>query len=251
MNLLLRCATVIERLHLLGRKTETQSVQPVSVVCVSDTHNLKPVLPSGDILIHAGDLSGKGSFEQLQDQLDWLDQQPHKHKIVIAGNHDLLLDPEFVDKFPQRIIERPGTCRVDLKSGGLIYLCNEATELTLQSGRKLKVYASPLTPQFGSWAFQYPPIRDVWKNAVPDDTDILITHGPPALYMDFARGRHAGCPHLLRELHRTRPTLHVFGHIHPGRGVEPTQFDAVRIEHDYIQLGNGSYRNLLKMMVEL
>lgn len=66
---------------------------PISVVCVSDTHNSQPVLPDGDILIHAGDMTQSGSFKELQVTLDWLNAQPHPHKIVIAGNHDKLLDP--------------------------------------------------------------------------------------------------------------------------------------------------------------
>lgn len=89
----------------------------IRIVCISDTHNLQPELPDGDLLLHAGDLSQRGSFDEIQAQLDWLNAQPHKQKIVIAGNHDLLLDPEFVDRFPERIIERAGTARSDLRWG--------------------------------------------------------------------------------------------------------------------------------------
>jgi 3',5'-cyclic AMP phosphodiesterase CpdA len=70
---------------------------PVTVVCVSDAHNTKPLLPPGDLLIHAGDLTCIGTFDELQTQIDWLNAQPHKY---IAGNKDLLLDPAIVDQFP-------------------------------------------------------------------------------------------------------------------------------------------------------
>ncbi len=58
---------------------------PVAAVCVSDTHNLQPQLPDGDLLLHAGDLTDAGTFKELQEQLDWLNKQPHIHKVVIAG----------------------------------------------------------------------------------------------------------------------------------------------------------------------
>jgi len=58
---------------------------PIAVVCISDTHNLQPQLPDGDLLLHAGDLTEAGTFQELQEQLDWLNNQPHRHKVVIAG----------------------------------------------------------------------------------------------------------------------------------------------------------------------
>jgi Calcineurin-like phosphoesterase len=68
----------------------------ITIVCISDPHNSKPSLPDGDILLHYGDLSQYGTFAEIQAQLDWLNSQPHKHKIVIAGNHNLILDESFV-----------------------------------------------------------------------------------------------------------------------------------------------------------
>lgn len=63
----------------------------ITVVCISDTHNLQRDLPAGDILLHAGDLTQKGTFQELQDQINWLDKQPHRYKIVIGGE----LKPPF------------------------------------------------------------------------------------------------------------------------------------------------------------
>ncbi|KAG8627793.1 hypothetical protein KVT40_003666 [Elsinoe batatas] len=210
-----KCA---ERIYSLRRARSELDLarntrRAIRVVCVSDTHNYKPVLPEGDLLIHAGDLSEKGTFKEIQDQLDWLKKQPHRHKVVIAGNHDLLLDPEFVSD--------------------------------------VKLYASPLTPQFGTWAYQYPPVRDVYKNVLPLDTEILVTHGPPMLYMDRVKERHAGCPHLLREVHRVRPRLHIYGHIHPGHGMEKVRFDELQRRYDVIRLGQGSAWHFWRMAVAL
>ena len=72
---------------------------PIRVVCISDTHNATPPLPYGDILIHAGDLTAHSTFDELQSQLHWLSAQSYTHKIVIMGNHDLMLDKECHDRF--------------------------------------------------------------------------------------------------------------------------------------------------------
>lgn len=136
-----------------------QVVGPITIVCISDTHTTQPQLQGGDLLPHAGDPSQNGSFNEIQAQLDWLNTQPHKHKIVIGGNHDLLLDPVFVDRFPARIFEGPGSRRSDLRWGSVIYLQDDFVDLQFDNRRKLKIYGAPSTQQFGNWPFQYPPIR--------------------------------------------------------------------------------------------
>src|SRR6188768_3083249 len=70
-----------------------EPINPVAVVCISDTHNHQPSeTPAGEILIHAGDLTQSGTLEELQASLNWINSCPHLYKIVIAGNHDLFLD---------------------------------------------------------------------------------------------------------------------------------------------------------------
>lgn len=199
---------------------------PTSIVCISDTHCTQPEVPDGDVLLHAGDLTNKGTFEEIQAQLDWIKRLPHRHKIVIAGNHDVLLDPDYITRHPDRIYEGVGTSRTDLDWGDVVYLNGSSTCLNLSADgtrdRSLKIYGSPWTEQYGTWAFQYSPIRDIWTNAVPNDTDILLVHGPPKGHLD-STGK--GCPHLLREIRRVRPRLVVFGHIHAGYGREEISYD--------------------------
>lgn len=74
---------------------------PITIVCVSDTHGTQPPLPPGDVLLHAGDLSVWGSLAEIQEQLNWLDAQPHAQKVLIAGNHDLLFDTDFQRAHPE------------------------------------------------------------------------------------------------------------------------------------------------------
>ncbi|KAI7083660.1 hypothetical protein KC356_g7373 [Hortaea werneckii] len=73
--------------------------EKIRIVCISDTHNKAPgegyTLPSGDILIHAGDLTNQGSLSEIQKAVSWLSKADFKTKIVIAGNHDLSLDPNY------------------------------------------------------------------------------------------------------------------------------------------------------------
>ena len=195
---------------------------PIKVVCVSDTHNKTPQLPDGDVLSHAGDLAGHGIFAELQAQLDWLKQQPRLFKVVIAGNHDRILDASHVT--PATVTRKTppdSRCAEDLDWGSMIYLENSSTSLELPGGRKLSIYGCPLTPQFGPWAFQYPVKDEVWRQRIPGGTDVLLTHGPPYAHLDRNDyGGRMGCPHHLRELERARPRLIVCGHIHEDGGKE-------------------------------
>ena len=73
-----------------------------------------------------------------------------------------------------------------------------------------------------SWAFNRDrgeDIKQYWDN-IPNNTDVLITHGPPYGYCDeayrvgFDITEHVGCKDLLDATLRIAPKLHIFGHIH-------------------------------------
>lgn len=142
--------------------TTTPNTSPVRIVCISDTHNRQPMLPLGDILIHAGDLTENGSFEEVQNGLTWLSSQPHRYKKFVAGNHDVFLDEAFLAKYPER---RYGESRTkqDLDWGSVIYLQDSAITLSIPASeqgkerRSLTVFGSLWTPQYGISAFQYHP----------------------------------------------------------------------------------------------
>ncbi|KAK8024606.1 hypothetical protein PG993_012672 [Apiospora rasikravindrae] len=235
----------------------------VSVVCISDTHNNQVPLPDADVLVHAGDLTQSGSLAELQAAVAWLRAQPHQHKIVVAGNHDILLDPDCDYKHPKlapddldgRVRRRRlrDEERAQIDWGDIEYLCDSSTWITLQgrNGKKrLKVYGSPRSPRNGNWAFQYP--REdggkVWEDRVPDDTDILVTHCPPRAHLDL-NGK-LGCGHLLQELWRVRPALrlHVFGHVHEGHGHEWVPFDALQHAYEQTVSAGGGFWNLCKVV---
>lgn len=221
-----------------------QNQNPITAICISDTHNQQLELPSGDLLIHAGDLSKGGTFSEIQAQLNWLNLQEHPYKVIIGGNHDRILDPSFHGRHPRLLPEEPALG--DLNWGSLIYLENSSCTLEFSNGRSLNIYGSPYVPSCGSWAFTYPPDNDIWHNAIPSDTDIVVTHGPPKWHLDATlRGEHIGCPHLLRELKRVRPQLVVCGHVHEAHGEEKLLFDGIENAWEKIMETNSSSGSLL------
>ncbi|KAK5624285.1 hypothetical protein RRF57_000001 [Xylaria bambusicola] len=233
--------TVIAQKLYSWRRVTHKTLDPqsqVSVVCISDTHNSQCAIPAGDILIHAGDLTQSGSLEELQATISWLRDQTHQFKIVIAGNHDILLDPSKDDEHGNA-----ATVRQKIEWGNIRYLQDSSTTVILRE-RQLKIYGSPKSPRHGNWAFQYARETDIWKHTVPNDTDILITHGPPRAHLDLTT---LGCPHLLRELWRVHPSLHVFGHVHEGYGHEWIQFDSLQAAYERAMLAGG-LRNLIGVL---
>lgn len=213
---------------------------PVSVVCISDTHNNQPSLPEGDILIHAGDLTQSGSFQEIQATLDWLrSHDAFQHIIVIAGNHDNLLDPSRDrDASDQEQ-------RASLDWGDIVYLQDSSEHLKCRNGRRLQVYGSPHSPKNGNWSFQYPRQTDTWSGRIPSDVDILITHCPPQGHLDATQ---IGCAHLLQELWRARSALHVFGHVHAGYGREWLLFDTLQKAYERVITARGGILNLLHLL---
>ncbi|KAI1640030.1 calcineurin-like phosphoesterase [Biscogniauxia mediterranea] len=191
--------------------------QPIKIVFLSDTHeSIVENVPDGDLLIHCGDLVNDGTAASIQKQIDWLVSLPHQHKVLVCGNHDSWFD------INSRSEEDSLACRsVDLKT--IRYLERKSITLNFKDGRRLNIYGAPDIPICGGPdnAFQYPVDQPPWDNTIPLDTEILITHTPPRHHLDLS----LGCPGLLKEIWRKRPKVHVFGHVHWGRGMQPVFWD--------------------------
>lgn len=176
----------------------------VTLVAMADTHMFHDelVVPEGDVLVHAGDLTRGGSVRELEKAAAFLRALPHPHKLVVAGNHERCL--ESTPALARRALE------------GLTYLEDEAVTVC-----GLRFWGSPWQPWFMDWAFNLPrgrALADKWA-LVPADTDVLVTHGPPRGYGDRVRdSRREGCDDLLARLRVLQPMLHVFGHIHEDPG---------------------------------
>lgn len=179
----------------------------MTLTLISDTHfrHSQLELPGGDMLIHAGDLCGQGTEGEALAFLRWFGEQPYSHKIFIAGNHDWFFE-EYDKAYIDKVIPK-----------NIHYLNDSGVEI-----EGLKIWGSPVQPEFCDWAFNRKKGADInkhWK-LIPKGTDILITHGPPFGILDTtASNYNAGCEMLLKKVNQIKPKLHVFGHIHEGYGM--------------------------------
>jgi predicted phosphohydrolase len=176
------------------------------IVAVADTHTFENELgpvPDGDLFVHAGDLLRRGTLDELAPVAAWIRSLPHPFKVVVAGNHDWAF-----------ISAREAA--LDLLGPDVIYLEDSTTTIA-----GLRFWGSPWQPEYNSWAFNLPRgarLAERWA-AIPAETDVLITHGPPRGYGDTTSvaGRQ-GCDDLLAAIDRVQPALHLFGHIHQDGG---------------------------------
>lgn len=177
------------------------------IACLSDQHGNLPKVPECDLLLIAGDICpvGEAPIQRLwlQHAFDtWLKSLVGRMDVVgVSGNHDWVFQHYGHRAAPN-----------------LKWTYLEDSE-TLWKG--LKIYGSPHQPIFFNWAFNLPEpeLAEKWA-AIPDDTDILLLHGPPHGVGDFSpHGKvHTGSPSLLQRIEQVQPKLAVFGHIHSGYG---------------------------------
>ncbi len=193
------------------------------LICVADTHQFHDelVVPDGDVFICAGDVGRGGDIEELEAFFSWFRRFPHKHKLFVPGNHDgCLEDAATLKRF-----------RADIED--VVILVDEACIID-----DIKFYGSPWTPTFHDWAFMRArgaELAETWRH-IPNDTDVLITHGPPFRILDDVSGyrfglteeqanqlddrdRFQGCEALRTRVFDVVPRVHLFGHIHARRGL--------------------------------
>jgi Icc-related predicted phosphoesterase len=224
----------------------------MKIVCIADTHAKTlpdSMLPDGDVLVHAGDVTNNGKRLQMESMSQWfthLADTKYEHIVFVAGNHDFMLDAFRTEGHEYavngRLFPHP---RVH-------YLRDERLWLNFmdgKAGRTLKFWGTPWTIS-GNWAFSEmdrSKRREIFAK-IPLDTNVLISHGPPYSILDRTQnGEHfmsVGDLELLGATERVRPQLHVFGHIHDGYGVATPGLDttfvnaaSTQIKGEYI-LGN-------------
>jgi len=183
-----------------------------TIAMISDTHSkhkkLEGKIPECDLLIHAGDLTHRGELDGVLDAYAWLNRQPAKHVVTIPGNHEKYMEkdlPRYLDEI-KRVAPR------------VHVLINEGVQI-----EGVKIWGSPVTPAFLNWAWNKERGSEISKywDAIPLDTQILITHGPPLGILDLIPdGTNVGCADLARvSLKLKALKLHVFGHIHYSHGL--------------------------------
>lgn len=191
----------------------------MKIISISDIHGQLIEIPECDLFIIAGDICPATNHQEhyqenwLRDKFNpWLDVVPARHKVFIAGNHDLIFQKNkgLLPKFNAHYLEN--------------------SSVTIEG---IKIYGSPWTPFFCNWSFNFPQKEKnpeygynvarlaataCW-DLIPNDTDILVTHGPPKGYGDvttYGGRNHYGCPELLKAVKRVKPKYHLFGHFHNG-----------------------------------
>ena len=183
---------------------------------ISDTHNKHKKIPKDwlsnedgyyDMIIHSGDISSMGHEGEVMDFLDWYNELPFKYKILIAGNHDFFFETESSDKINNLL---------KTKYKKIIYLDDSSVVI-----EGIKIHGSPVQPWFHDWAFNRvgEEIKPHW-DMIPDDTNILITHGPIQGCLDRTiGGAYVGCPYLKERINELKELkLVVHGHIHEAYG---------------------------------
>jgi hypothetical protein len=196
------------------------------IVAISDTHgrHRELKLPAGDVLVHAGDFCNQGRYEEFEDFIVWLDKQPFEHKVFIAGNHDVCLEA-MVGSEDAMMAALKKTGRISGEN--LHYLRDSSVTVDLGIRGAKKFYGAPWQPYFCDWAFQKKrgaEMAEKWA-LIPDDVDVLITHGPAYGHGDLAPAyfgkhqRNAGCIELLKRITEIQPLVHFCGHIHCGYGI--------------------------------
>lgn len=180
---------------------------------ISDTHNeherLQP--PEVDMVIHCGDESTHGNAwlnePEARRFLNWYAALNIPIKIFVPGNHSMAIEQGLITppEFPS-----------------IQFLLHTQTEVN-----GLRIFGSPYTPRFHDWAYmkKRTQLDPAWQ-LIPDDTDILITHGPPKGILDLTHDNETGnlvqvgCTALRRHVDtRIQPRIHAFGHLHDEKGI--------------------------------
>ena len=161
------------------------------LIHLSDTHGLHeqlPDLPEADIVAHTGDITENGTIEEAEGFMEWFCSLPYRHKIFIAGNHDMCLYGANIEGLPDNVH----------------YLCNEA--ITIDG---IKFYGVPMFLH-DDLEGNFPELY----SRIPDDIDVLLTHQAPLGILDDQDGINFGDYYLYKRVIEVKPKYHLFGHLH-------------------------------------
>lgn len=194
------------------------------LVFISDTHLIDVIrgtplhVPDGDVLVHCGDATMRGTYPEIAQFATSFAAYPHKHKVFVPGNHDWGFQTQLAERGSKGEEIDWAHCLMD-------------RGVTIEG---VKFWGSPWQPEFCNWAFNLPrgpALRAHWDK-IPNDTDVLVTHSPPMGVLDRVWGyekkwvkakghvaprrvaEHVGCADLLLAVKRVNPRVHAFGHIH-------------------------------------
>jgi Icc-related predicted phosphoesterase len=167
-----------------------------------------------DIVLICGDILQLKIQKYTQDSEEWIrtffipwcNNLPCDKVIFIAGNHDF-----YFERHPDRIK------RILEGQDKIVYLDCETYEYKGKT-----IYGTPWCKPFYNWAFMEETTKSDERYKDVQHMDILMTHDAPYGVSDillqkdcwWADGTHIGNLALRNLLDRTKPSLHVFGHLH-------------------------------------
>jgi len=221
----------------------------VSILHLSDTHSMHWsiehafTLPKADILLHTGDVSNFGTDGEIANFDQWIGQikDRFKHLYIVSGNHDWIRSIDMVNQWhlPAEETLAPDFMQRKLKN-------IEVIDFKTVEPLGLKIYGSGWCPWFwdatpGDEHSQWCPSRSrifdaykkMWTDAqnssddppmhrydeIPEDVDILMTHGPSwHIFDEIMSGHWGSSQNLRRNIEQKRPKIHLFGHVHEQRG---------------------------------
>ena len=215
----------------------------LKIVCVSDTHcRLDEVtIPDGDLLVHAGDLTFQGTVKEISRELTYLGKATKRFKhgcIFVPGNHDWLFQTNM------------SLAKQMCEDYGITVLHHTSTQI-----EGLNIFGSAYTPAFMDWAFNKDraELKEVWDE-IPDNTNILISHGPPMGILSTVRVvergvegiDECGCYDLYNRIQELKDLkLHIFGHIHDSYGT----IDIGNITHINASICTENYKPINKPII--
>lgn len=134
----------------------------MKILHLSDTHGFHrqlKYLPEADVIVHSGDFTMSGSYDDGEAFIRWFGSLLYRHKIFIAGNHDYYLYEESIVRIDPTIH----------------YLKNSGAEID-----GVKFYGVPM---FMEDCFS--DSQNLLYQKIPDSTDVLITHPSAFLISDI------------------------------------------------------------------
>ena len=181
----------------------------MKICFISDVHSRWKdlVIPECDVLVSCGDYSFVGECHLVKNFHKWLNKQKATHIISVQGNHEKWVEANFNEA---RTLAQSVCPRVHFIDEG---------EVDIDG---VKFFGSAITPYFFNWAWNRYRGEDVNKHwaRIPDDVNVLITHGPVYGILDqLPDGTNVGCEGLFNRIQQLdQCKIHACGHIHDAYG---------------------------------